>query len=189
MDKKPEPKDQLHAIRRHGCIIGIDAGLSGGIAVYDPTKAQLVTAWDMPVHKEIVDRKNKITLDDEKLDSQLADACKEYGVALICVEKVQSSPQMGVASAFKFGMTYGMTVRVARNNCLRVELVSPIRWKPRMMVSADKKTSLALARRLWGMTYFAKEKDDGKAEAAILAKYAANEFLYDFVEEEVDPLS
>lgn len=175
-------------LHRKNCIMGIDAGLGGAVAVYDPYNDQLVCAWDMPVLKILKDRREFKSIDDEKLDSQIADACAEYKVQLICLEKVAASQQMSPSSAFNFGVTYGVTRRICTANCLRVELVSPQKWKPRMMLNNDKKVSLAIARKTFGNTYFTLEKHDGRAEAALLAKYATAEYL-DIEEEDFDPLS
>jgi hypothetical protein len=70
----------------------------------------------------------------------------------------------------------------------RVEFVTPQKWKARMMLSFDKSQSLALARKMFGHDLFPRKKDEGLAEAALIAFWAAREDASNSQQEE-DPLS
>jgi crossover junction endodeoxyribonuclease RuvC len=56
-----------------------------------------------------------------------------------------------------------------------LHLVSPSKWKRLFGLDADKERSRALALRLWPARsdLFGPKKDHGRAEAALLARYAA----------------
>lgn len=174
---------------RKNCIIGIDPGLSGGIAVYDPAAKKLVTVFAMPVEKEQKGRSVEKNVDINALALAISDAVMEYGVDHIVVEKVAASSQMGVSSAFKFGNGFGIVQAVAELYVPNVHYVSPQRWKARMMLSSKKEQSVELARKMFGKSpWFMYDSKDGLAEAALLAFYGARD-LDITTEEEEDPLS
>jgi len=51
-------------------------------------------------------------------------------------------------------------------------LVSPQKWKRELELSKDKNQSLEMARMLWpDSDKFKRKKDDGRAEAALIAMY------------------
>ena len=56
---------------------------------------------------------------------------------------------------------------------IRTELVPANRWKKAMGVTADKRSSRDVAARRWPTEAhrFARVRDDGRAEAALLAEY------------------
>lgn len=178
------------------CVIGIDPGLSGGVAIYDVATKQLVEVRPIPVIVEQHGRYKSSRIDRYALASQLAEAIEAHEVSLVLIEQVQSSPQMGVASSFKFGQGFGEVCMAAEIYAPRVEFVSPQRWKARMLLNSDKKNSLAAARKLWGKEpWFPKEKHEGLAEAALIALYASTNYeltetiMHPHYAEEDDPLS
>lgn len=174
--------------RRQSCIIGIDPGVSGGIAVYDPIKCELVTAWAMPIIKKQIGRSTERKIDVKRLSTDLLDACVEYDVCAIALEHVHSSSQMGVTSAFSFGQTFGRIEAVCALCGPPIHLIRPAAWKQRMLVKGDKSASVAAARKMFGVSpWFVKNSCDGLAEAALLAFYAAKDIVD--LEDEVDPLS
>jgi len=176
-------------LSRKNCIIGIDPGLSGGIAVYDPAAKKLVTVFAMPIITTQNGRHTDRNIDINKLALFISDAVMEYGVDNIVVEKVHSSPQMGLASAFKFGEGFGIVRAVAELYVPNCHYISPQKWKARMMLSTDKKGSVEAARKLFGTSpWFVHSSKDGLAEAALIAHYAARDIVTTPVEEE-DPLS
>lgn len=96
-------------------IVGIDPGASGGIAMLSSNAgAEPVSVYRMP----------ETELDVVALFRGLTG---EYVKAFI--EKVHSSPQMGVSSAFSFGRCYGM-LRTALIACeVPFDEVTPQRWQ------------------------------------------------------------
>lgn len=75
-------------------VLGIDPGISGGIAVIDE-RFNLVDCFHMPVIE--IDGKKKV--DAGTLFKRLS----EYELALGVIEKVGTRPGEGVVGAFSFG--------------------------------------------------------------------------------------
>jgi hypothetical protein len=112
--------------------IGIDPGVNGGIAVVDGVHA---TAWKMP------DSAHDLAAILRALDS----------ARIAVVEKVASSPQMGVVSAFTFGRGLGEINGVLAALRIKRESVSPAKWQRAMgcLTGGDKAITRAAALRLW----------------------------------------
>jgi hypothetical protein len=146
------------------CALGVDPGLSGAIAFYFPTAPDRVAAEDMPVAAGLVDC------------ATLAARIRQMRPDLAVVERVASRPGQGVASTFKFGAAYGAILGVLGALQIRTVLVTPTTWKKHFALSSDKEQSRALALRTFAKSpeHFARKKDDGRAEAALLALYGAN---------------
>jgi len=112
--------------------IGIDPGKSGGVAITDGVT---ISAWKMPASPH-----------------DLAALLRDLdGARVAVVEKVASSPQMGVKSAFTFGQGYGTLLGVLSALQIRVETVAPLKWQKAMgcMSGGDKGVTRAAALRLW----------------------------------------
>lgn len=89
----------------------------------------------------------------------------------VIVEAVSARPGQGVSSMFTFGTAYGGALALAeRFNC-PWHLVSPREWKKAMGLSSDKGESLEMARGLWPEAPLARQKDNGRAEALLLAEF------------------
>ncbi len=144
------------------CIIGVDPGLAGAIAFYFPAQ-NAVTVEDMPVAAGDVDA------------ATLAARIAQMQPDVAIVELVASRPGQGVASVFKFGCGFGMVRGVIAASGVPLHLVSAAKWKRALGLDADKEKSRALALRLWPgrSDLFGRKKDHGRAEAALLARYAA----------------
>ena len=84
-------------------IIGIDPGLSGGIAILENNKVK--TLFDMPVMPE--GKKNKRQLNSAQLAKLIKDSIKGYEEFSVVVEQVNAMPGQGVTSMFNFGQTFG----------------------------------------------------------------------------------
>ena len=80
-------------------------------------------------------------------------------------------------SVFRFGTSYRAAVGVLAALNIPVHLVSPTKWKHHFGLDSHKEKSLAL--RLWPdrADLFCGNNDHGKAEAALLARYAADRIL------------
>lgn len=147
-------------------IIGIDPGFSGAIAFYWPDRRH-VEILDMPVAPG---PKGKTELLMGSLyDALNAAPCDAW------VENVSAMPGQGVSSMFRFGQTVGaiqMAV-AARGHSLR--LVTPVKWKGYFGLSKDKGAARGLAARRFPAyaSLFGRVKDDGRAEAALIALYGA----------------
>ena len=145
------------------CILGVDPGLSGALAFYFPISPQRVTAEDMPVVAGHVDCAN------------LAARIRQMRPDVAIVERVGAMPRQGVSSTFKFGASYGSVLGVIAALQIRVVLVTPVTWKRHFGLDSDKEKSRALALQTFpeASEFFARKKDDGRSEAALLALYGS----------------
>jgi hypothetical protein len=145
------------------CIIGIDPGLSGAVAFYFPEAPDRVIAEDIPVAAGMVDC------------ATLAARIRQMAPGLAIVERVASMPKQGVSSTFKFGTAYGAILGILAALEIRTSLVTPQVWKKHFKLNSDKEKGRALALRTFAKTpeHFARKKDHGKGEAALLALYGA----------------
>lgn len=153
-------------------IIGIDPGLSGAIAAVDG--GRIVDVIDMPVvevpYKTKTRKEVSAPLLYDAISRMQIESCNaDFAI----IEEVTASPQMGSVSAFRFGEAYATAVSVMLCAGIRVIKVRPASWKKKMMLSGQKTTSIASALDMWPdqSYYFSRAKDDGRAEACLLAEY------------------
>jgi len=143
--------------------IGIDPGLTGAVCIY--TYNDIVAVHDMPTAAR--GSRNAV------MAAALADILREWDDAHAFVESVHSMPGQGVASSFNFGHGCGVIDGVLSALCITTTLVTPQRWKKAMGLGAEKGQARNRAMQLFPRhaKLFARAKDDGRAEAALLALY------------------
>lgn len=146
--------------------LGIDPGQNGGVAFFNFETRVLDSVHPMPLNP------------DKSVDVYalaLLIETKAVLVRLAVIEKVSSMPGQGVASTFKFGFHYGIVFGVVAAHRIPIVDVVPSVWKSKLNLSHDKKKSLAMASNHFPEheKEFRRNKDDGKAEAALLAEYGA----------------
>lgn len=141
------------------CILGVDPGVSGAVAFLFPDDMDVIV-MDIPVVDGQVDAVS------------LARTISAVNPTVAIVEKAHSMPKQGVASTFKFGMSYGAILGIVGALKLPLYLVRPQQWKKEFGLGADKEQARAMAIRLWpDEDRFTKKKDHGKAESALIARY------------------
>lgn len=138
--------------------MGVDPGQKGALAFLN-IHGGLEELEDMPViGKEV----------NAHLLSRLIQG---YGpVQTAIVEQAHSMPQQGVAGVFTYGVGYGKILGVLA--ALDVPIVHmPSTWKTKMKLSQDKALSRQRATDRWPdwADSFKRSKDDGRAEAALMA--------------------
>ena len=79
-------------------VLGIDPGVSGAFAFFDPDTPDKVMAWDLPTVAGVIDARN------------LANTIRLWAVTHVVIEDVHSMPQQGVSSTFKFGRAFGTAI-------------------------------------------------------------------------------
>jgi len=142
--------------------MGVDPGNSGAVAFYFPEYPQRIAALDVPLANGEIDA------------AALADLIKGFAPMLAVVELVHSMPKQGVASTFKFGVAYGMARGTIAAMQIPMVLVTPGKWKKFYSLSSDKEQARARAIQYWPASdNFRLKKHHGRAEAALLAKYGA----------------
>ena len=146
-------------------ILGIEAGKYGAVA-WVTEGGHLIEVRDLPFAKEGL------------LCGVLAEWVSGRGrrPTHAYLERVGARPGAGVTGMFNFGRGYGQIEGVLAAVGIPVTLVTPSKWKGDMRLSADKAASRARAAQLWpGLAgVFARVKDDGRAEAALIALHGAN---------------
>jgi crossover junction endodeoxyribonuclease RuvC len=147
-------------------IVGIDPGATGAVA-WVTDHGHLIEVSDLP-------HVAKVGLLPAVFATMLRGGDREITHAF--VERVASRPGAGVAGMFNFGRDYGQILGVLAALDIPVTLVTPQVWKRSLSVPADKSAARARAAQLWpGLAgTFARVKDDGRAEAALIALYGAN---------------
>ncbi len=147
--------------------MGIDPGLGGAVAVLD-TEACVV---DVPVIKVGTKREYNVPV--------MAKLVYGWEPDHIYIEKVHSMPKQGVASSFNFGMGFGLWLGIIAALGIPYTLVTPQRWKGKMMDGQRRGKGDARLRATQLFPELAgsltRVKDDGRAEALLIAAYGRSE--------------
>ena len=157
--------------------IGIDPGNKGAVAIVG-AKGDLIEVWDMPTLEVKVGKSTKTRISPELLAKELSNWGGNYHDQIFCyMEAVASSPQMGVSSAFAFGEGFGIVKGVLAALEIPVTLVPPAKWKRDMGLNQSKDGSRAKAISKWPAHAgeFKRVKDDGRAEAALIAAWGVDQ--------------
>lgn len=153
-------------------IWGLDPGAFGAIAILDKDSRELVVI-DMPTLK--VKRGPRVV---NQVDAHmLADALRPHvtGNEKALLEKTWAMPGQGVSSTYAFGRAGGIVEGVLAGLSVSFELIPPATWIKSMRTFGGKDGSRQRAQELFPdyAHLFARKKDDGRAEAALIACYAA----------------
>lgn len=149
-------------------ILGIDPGAHGAIALLDDGGA-VVALHDMPTIEVVSGSKKRTRVSFQVLANVVRKSVADRAV----IERVGSMPGQGVASSFAFGYAAGGIEGVFAALNIPIELVSPVTWKRELRLPADKGMARQVATRLWPAhaASFARVRDDGRAEAALIAHW------------------
>jgi len=153
-------------------IAGVDPGQKGGIAIVEKQSERLVYATPMPCFEKKVGKTMRQRLDYDGLD-QIVDFMVDLGVSLVVCENVGAG--FG-ASGRELGEFVGALKMAAFKARLRVEFVSPGRWKKELGVPAEKAGACMRAEALFPIDRERLRgpksgRHDGMAEAAMIALY------------------
>lgn len=144
--------------------IGIDPGFSGAIAILDGAAIEI---HDMPVFPA---RSGKTEINHHGL----LDLLRSVEPGTVWLEKVSAMPGQGVSSMFRFGQGYGAIEMAVAASGHVLRYVTPQQWKKHFgLIGAAKDASRAVAcQRLPGAAHlFARKKDGGRADAALIGLY------------------
>lgn len=147
---------------------GIDPGIGGAVGlVHDD--GTFVAVHDMPTLPTTTGRRQADF-------AALAAILREHGPAFVLVERVGPRPREGAVGAFAFGHTFGGILGTLAALSMSHDVVQPATWKRRAGIppGADKRASIATAIRLLpdAAPHLSRVKDDGRAEALLLALQA-----------------
>ena len=156
-------------------ILGIDPGATGAIALYD-TETKAVTVVDMPT---VEIKRGKRTVREVHApylqnDVEMLTAVPGQRVYAY-IEKVAAMPGQGVSSMFSFGRALGIVEGVLAALSIPVTFVSASVWTRTMGVVDGKDGSRKRASQMFPAQAekFRRSKDDGRADAALIAAYGA----------------
>ena len=143
--------------------LGIDPGAGGALALLEGDR--LLRVADMPT----ITIKGRAKV----LPAGVVDLVVEWKPDQIALEDVGAMPGQGVSSMFSFGRSVGILEGVIAALGYPLVMVRPATWKRAAGVPADKDAARLMATRLWPdhSAFFALKRDDGRAEAALLARW------------------
>ena len=151
-------------------IIGIDPGLSGGIAILDDLK--IFDVYDMPVMSE--GKKNKNQLNSAQLVNIIKKNIIPSGDTFLIVEQVSAMPGQGVTSMFNFGQTFGSIKGICAALNLPIFFVRPAKWKKHFdLINSSKDASRTKVIEMYPSISprLSKKKDVNKADAILIGRY------------------
>ena len=150
-------------------IIGIDPGLSGGIAILDDLK--IFDMFDMPIMSEGKKNKNQLN------SAQLVNIIKKHivlGKTFVIVEQVSAMHGQGVTSMFNFGQTFGSIKGICAALNLPIFYVRPAKWKKHFeLINSSKDASRTKVIEMYPAisSRLSRKKDVNKADAILRARY------------------
>ena len=154
--------------------IGVDPGASGALAALTEDR-RIESIIDMPMIK-------KGLVDGAAVARWVGEVRSAYRTDRIVgarVEQVSAMPRQGVASSFNFGSAYGGVVSALHACKVPIDFVTPAKWKRDMKLEAAKDASMRMVAMKWPdrvEEYFKRMKDDGRAEAALIALHMRDEY-------------
>tara|TARA_B100001559_G_C16450410_1_gene598962 strand:+ start:400 stop:891 length:492 start_codon:yes stop_codon:yes gene_type:complete len=151
-------------------IVGIDPGLSGGIAILENNK--VLSLFDMPVMAE--GKKNKRQLNSALLVSIIKENISKNEEIAVVVEQVNAMPGQGVTSMFNFGQTFGAIKGVCAALNLPIFFVRPSKWKKHFeLINSSKDSSRTKVIEMYPSlsNQLSKKKDVNKSDAILIARF------------------
>jgi crossover junction endodeoxyribonuclease RuvC len=145
---------------------GIDPGMGGGLAVVnDHGDCETIL---MPSIDDVVDGAAALRFFTER------------DVEFVVIEKTNGNPKFGCTGNFSFGISTGAVRAVGQIICCTPRIVKPQEWKKAWsLLRQGKDASRLLAMAIFpkAQQQFQRVKDDGRAEAALIAAYHLNMHL------------
>ena len=151
-------------------IIGIDPGLSGGIAILKENK--VLDLFDMPVMSE--GKKNKRQLNSAQLANLIKKNIKTNEDVAVVVEQVNAMPGQGVTSMFNFGQSFGAIKGVCAALEVPIYFVRPSKWKKYFdLINSSKDASRTKVIEMYPTLSekLSKKKDVNKSDAILIARF------------------
>lgn len=149
-------------------VLGIDPGASGALVVIEGGK--LVDLVDMPVLHVKRGSREVREVNAPALGAVVA-SLQPIDAAML--EQVGAMPGQGVSSMFAFGRAVGVIEGVLGALQIPYTRVPPQEWQRGMRVRGGKDGARERAMALFPARAgdFARKKDDGRADAALIAAY------------------
>jgi len=151
-------------------ILAIDPGAKGALAFFD-MEAGILDVVDTPSVQ--VKRGQKLKLEISPYMTAAIIAARKPTCAVM--EKVGAMPGQGVSSMYQFGRSCGMMEGILAALQIPVTYVSPATWQKDVNARGGKDGNRARAAELFPAyaAEFSRKKDDGRADAALMAFWMA----------------
>ena len=149
-------------------VLGVDIGSLGALSLLT-TEGGLLDSVDMPCLNDGPAGRRAVN------GPLLAEFIAKSKATKAFVELVGARPGEGAVGAFAFGRSLGVVLGVLAALSIPVTLIAPAAWKRTIGIppgkdgAKDAARSEALRRRPDKAALFARVKDDGRAESALLA--------------------
>jgi crossover junction endodeoxyribonuclease RuvC len=150
-------------------VLGVDPGISGGLSVIEITDGAapvLVGCIDIPVIG--VGAKERVDV------AAIRNFVEEHKPNRALIERAQAMPKQGASSGFKYGRAVGAIEATIALCSLPAEIIEPSIWKRHWhLPGKDKESGRQKALQLFPDAHaaFARKRDHGRAEAALIALY------------------
>lgn len=161
-------------------ILGVDPGLTGGYALFNPFVEDLAPVQLFPYRTPVLTvdfvkqgKKKKRQIMDTDTAGEII---RSYNVIEAFVEDVHAMRQQGVTSNFRFGQNFGEWRGLLAGLRIKRTYIPPQTWKKAFSLSSDKEESLEMVRALFPLNEesFKLKKDDGVAEGTLIALYGSH---------------
>lgn len=158
-------------------VVGIDSGVTGGIAFIGHNRASV---HDMPVRAVRVGEKLRNKLDAHQLAALIRKQCPADEDAVVYLEQLHARAEQGSTGKRNGMQSQGAMMEMfggitATLDILRMRVVPvyPVTWKRNYALDSSKTAARQMAARLYrGLeAEFRRVKDDGRAEALLIAHY------------------
>lgn len=163
-------------------ILGIDPGLFGAVALFDLVEKSL-TVHDIPTILVKSGKSEKRQMSEPMLAAIIRELKPEHAF----LEFVSAMPGQGVTSMFNFGMGYGAIRGVLAALNVPMSTVSPVKWQRDLGLAKGKDANRGRAAQLFPQhsDLFKRVKDDGRADATLIAYWGARKSYMDFLAKDV----
>jgi crossover junction endodeoxyribonuclease RuvC len=148
-------------------VLGIDPGIRGGLAIVGDGNGvgTLIDAVDIPTVADGARERVAVLT--------VRDWITRHEPKLALIERAQAMPRQGASSGFKYGRAVGALEGAVALCGIPLEITEPTSWKHFWKLPPKKEFSRQRALELFPSAHalFARKKDHGRAEAALIALY------------------
>lgn len=149
--------------------LGVDPGLFGAVACWDDDLEALAIE-DAPIVRVGVGRSLARAV---MVDAEYARLVRALCPDRVICEQVNGIKGQSASASFNFGATYGLVRGFAAMLAVPIYFVTPQQWRHTFRVPRGKAGSRLAASRMYPShaEKFRRVKDDGRAEASLLARF------------------
>jgi crossover junction endodeoxyribonuclease RuvC len=149
-------------------VLGCDPGLNGAVVLWDDDLDALIIK-DAPTLQIKVGKATARTIYN---DAEYARIIRELAPDRANVEQVGGITGQSASASFNFGAGYGLLRGILATLQVPVTFIPPAVWQARLRVPPGKDGSRLRASQIFPAyaQMFARKKDDGRSDAALIAR-------------------